>query len=112
MPLRVDASLYSAPVQVPAPFSNQHKHCGTGTLSFGPSAGFVTSEQLAKFLRKGKRTLDRWHALGIGPPRTRVGRMVLYKCESVIAWLSANQETPPRSGLGARGRRPAREGAP
>ena len=35
---------------------------------------FLTPEELATELGRNKRTLDRWDALGIGPPRTRVGR--------------------------------------
>ena len=40
---------------------------------------FLTKEELAVELRRNPRTLDRWAVLGIGPPRTRVGRNVLYR---------------------------------
>ena len=33
---------------------------------------FMTIEELAAELGRNKRTLDRWDALGTGPPRTRV----------------------------------------
>jgi hypothetical protein len=56
---------------------------------------FLTTEELAAELRRNKRTLDRWHTLGIGPPRTRIGRKVLYKRTSVQKWLMA-QEQPSR----------------
>jgi hypothetical protein len=42
-------------------------------------AEFMTTGELAAALGRNKRTLDRWDALGIGPPRTRVGRTVLYR---------------------------------
>lgn len=52
---------------------------------------FLTLEGLAAELRRNKRTLDRWNALGIGPPRTRVGRRVLYRRASVQKWLLAQE---------------------
>ncbi len=39
---------------------------------------FLTKEELAAELGRNARTLDRWEALGIGPPRTLVGRKILY----------------------------------
>lgn len=50
-------------------------------------AEFLTLEALASELQRDKRTLDRWNVLGIGPPRTRVGRRVLYRRASVQKWL-------------------------
>jgi hypothetical protein len=50
-------------------------------------AEFLTLEALASELQRNKRTLDRWNALGNGPPRTRVGRRVLYRRTSVQKWL-------------------------
>ena len=44
---------------------------------------FLTKEELAVELRRNPRTLDRWDALGMGPPRTHVGRKVLYRRASV-----------------------------
>ena len=40
---------------------------------------FLTKEELATELRRNPRTLDRWEVLGVGPPRTHVGRQVLYR---------------------------------
>ena len=54
-------------------------------------AEFLTTEELAAELGRNKRTLDRWDALGIGPPRTRVGRTVLYRRSSVQKWLAAQE---------------------
>jgi hypothetical protein len=54
-------------------------------------AEFMTIEELAEELGRNKRTLDRWDALGIGPPRTRVGRTVLYRRSSVQKWLVAQE---------------------
>ena len=49
----------------------------------------LNKEQLAAELRRNPRTLDRWDALGLGPPRTHVGRQVLYRRASVERWLAA-----------------------
>jgi hypothetical protein len=63
---------------------------------------FLTKEELAAELRRNPRTLDRWAVLGIGPPRTRVGRHVLYRRASVQRWLLALEGSSERTGLTAR----------
>ena len=52
---------------------------------------FLTKEELAAELRRNPRTLDRWELLGMGPPRTHVGRRVLYRRASVQKWLHAQE---------------------
>ena len=52
---------------------------------------FLTRRKLAAELGLNPRTLDRWAVLGLGPPRTRVGRAVLYRRASVQKWLSAKE---------------------
>jgi len=58
---------------------------------------FLTKEELAAELRRNVRTLDRWHALGIGPPRTRIGRTVPYRRASLQNWLVAQEQACRRS---------------
>jgi hypothetical protein len=58
---------------------------------------FLSKEELATELGRNVRTLDRWDVLGIGPPRTRVGRTVLYRRASVQEWLAAQEQTCRRS---------------
>lgn len=53
---------------------------------------FLTKEELAPELRRNVRTLDRWNALGLGPPRTCVGRTVLYRRSSVKTWLAGQEQ--------------------
>jgi phage terminase Nu1 subunit (DNA packaging protein) len=69
---------------------------------------FLTKEELAAELGRNMRTLDRWEALGIGPPRTLLGRKILYRRMSVQRWLAA-QENQGRSGTAASERSRARE---
>jgi hypothetical protein len=52
---------------------------------------FLTKEELAAELRRNPRTIDRWDTLGIGPPRTHLGRQVLYRRASVQKWLAAQE---------------------
>jgi hypothetical protein len=54
---------------------------------------FLTTEELATELRRNPRTLDRWEVLGMGPPRTHVGRQVLYRRTSVEKWLAAQEQS-------------------
>jgi hypothetical protein len=58
---------------------------------------FLTKEELAAELRRNVRTLDRWDALDLGPPRTCIGRTVLYRREGVQKWLAAQEQTCRRS---------------
>lgn len=55
-------------------------------------SAYLTKEELAEQLQRNPRTLDRWAVLGMGPPRTRVGRKVLYRRRSVQKWLVAQEQ--------------------
>jgi hypothetical protein len=52
---------------------------------------YQTKNELAAEINKTQRTLDRWEALGIGPPRTIIGRTVLYRRTSTQKWLAAQE---------------------
>jgi hypothetical protein len=52
---------------------------------------YQTKKELAVEINKTPRTLDRWDRLGIGPPRTIVGRTVLYRRSSTEKWLAAQE---------------------
>jgi DNA-binding transcriptional MerR regulator len=55
-------------------------------------AGYIEPVELCRQLHKTPRTLARWHARGLGPPRIRVERMVLYRIADVRAWLERHLE--------------------
>ena len=57
-------------------------------------AGYMSRGELAKEIKRHPRTLDRWDSLKIGPPRTVLGRRILYRREAVAAWLRAQEEAP------------------
>lgn len=52
----------------------------------------LTHEQVAAQLGISPRTLDRWHALGEGPPRIKVGKQIFYRLASVRAWLESREK--------------------
>jgi len=60
--------------------------------------GYYTKEQLAEQLKRSTRTLDRWDALQVGPPVTKLaGGRRLYARASVVEWLRAQEERPMRA---------------
>ena len=59
----------------------QESDQGAGLL-----AGYMTSQQVARDLGVGVRTLDRWHQLRKGPPRTRLGKRVLGICSHLLVF--------------------------
>jgi predicted DNA-binding transcriptional regulator AlpA len=54
--------------------------------------GFLRREELAQQLGLSSRTIDRWEALRIGPPRVCVGRTILYQIQSVREWLISREK--------------------
>jgi hypothetical protein len=49
--------------------------------------GYINKRELAAELCVSERTLDRWTRLRLGPPRTVIGRKILFSRQSVAAWL-------------------------
>lgn len=54
----------------------------------------ITKQELAQSLNVSPRTLDRWHARRIGPPRVKVGNLIGYRPEAVTDWLVLNETKP------------------
>lgn len=62
-----------------------------------PIDDYISRDELARQLGKSVRTLDRWYTMRIGPPRTKVGKSVLYRKASVVKWLEQHEEPALRS---------------
>ena len=54
--------------------------------------GYLTVTECAAELCIDKRTLERWHRLREGPPRTKIGKKVLYRREAVADWLRLREK--------------------
>lgn len=68
------------------------------TAAIAERFDMISRQDFAALAGKSLRTIDRWHALGIGPARTAIGRTPYYRLEAVKAWLLDNevQRCPPR----------------
>jgi hypothetical protein len=53
---------------------------------------YLTEDQAAVELGCCIRTLRRWRDLSEGPAITRLGRRVLYRRSTLLAWLEAREE--------------------
>ena len=62
------------------------------TSANSPLNEYLTKDELARELRRSTRTLDRWHTRRVGPPRTRVQKLILYKKSSVSSWLRQQEQ--------------------
>jgi hypothetical protein len=58
---------------------------------------YVRQQQLAAILGVSARTLARWNALGIGPPKITIGKTVLFDLEKLPAWLATRETGPTRN---------------
>ena len=58
--------------------------------------GYLTPRRLAAQLGISLRTLGRWHAERAGPPRTTMGRLILYRADAVREWLEEHEGHAPR----------------
>jgi DNA-binding transcriptional regulator YiaG len=65
---------------------------------------YVTADRLAAILGVTVRTLGRWDAARIGPPKIKVGKLVLFDIAKVPDWLASREIGPIR----AAGRRRSR----
>ena len=53
---------------------------------------YISRDELARELGRHPRTLKRWAVERTGPPYVNIGRTVLYKRQSILAWLDAQAE--------------------
>ena len=57
---------------------------------------YVTAERLANMLGVTARTLARWNAARIGPPKISIGKTALYDVSKVPGWLASREAHPSR----------------
>jgi hypothetical protein len=58
---------------------------------------YVTAERLARMLGITVRTLTRWNASRIGPPKISIGKTVLFELAKLPDWLAARETHPTRN---------------
>jgi len=56
---------------------------------------YMTQTGLARQLNKSERTVARWDALRIGPPKIKVGRLTLYDPDKIPNWLAEHEAARP-----------------
>ena len=56
--------------------------------------GYKTLDEFAAFVERDKRTLHRWHARRIGPPRVKCGSKILYPVDGIKKWLESRTVHP------------------
>ena len=59
--------------------------------------GYFSPSSLADYLDISRRTLDRWHSLRFGPPRIKIGKLVLFRQSAVERWLEEHESQPLRA---------------
>ena len=52
---------------------------------------YVIAARLAEMLGVTVRTLSRWSAAGIGPPKIKIGKLVLFDVAKIPEWLSTHE---------------------
>ena len=63
---------------------------------------YVTAPRLATTFNVTLRTLNRWDAARVGPPKIKIGKLILFDLAKVTEWLASRETEPVR----APGRRP------
>jgi Helix-turn-helix domain len=58
---------------------------------------YLLPDELAAELNVCEKTLDRWAAVGEGPPKTKIGRKTYYSRAGVAAWLRSREEKSKRA---------------
>jgi hypothetical protein len=58
---------------------------------------YVTADTLAAMLGITGRTLCRWDAARIGPPKIKIGKLILFNLAKLPAWLATRETEPLRT---------------
>lgn len=57
---------------------------------------YLPASTLAKVLNVNLRTLARWDDARIGPPKIKIGRMILYDADKIPDWMAQHENRPVR----------------
>jgi hypothetical protein len=55
--------------------------------------------EVAAHIKRDTRTLDRWFALGVGPPVTLIAGRRYYNKQEFLRWLIGREQAPVRGGV-------------
>jgi predicted DNA-binding transcriptional regulator AlpA len=66
-------------------------------MTISGNSEYFTVEELSTLLGRSTRTLFRWHARRRGPPRTKIGSLVIYRRAAVESWLQSHEVAGERS---------------
>jgi hypothetical protein len=61
---------------------------------------YATALQLARSLGITVRTIARWDAAGIGPPKIKIGNTILFDVKKLQEWLQAHEKPAPANPTG------------
>ena len=64
----------------------------------GVLTDYLNPAELAAELGISGRTLERWNRLGNAPPRTRLGKRIVFRREAVAKWLRSREQAAKRDG--------------
>jgi phage terminase Nu1 subunit (DNA packaging protein) len=74
--------------------SDLHQICARAVIA---GRHYVTANRLAATLGVTPRTLARWDAARIGPPKIKVGKLVLFDLAKLPEWLATRETEPVRA---------------
>lgn len=57
---------------------------------------YATPKRLSELLGVSERTLARWNARRIGPPKIQVGKFIVYDVAKLPDWLASRETQPIR----------------
>ena len=62
------------------------------------TSDLMTIEELAEAMGVTYRTVERWDARRIGPPRIKIGKRVYYRADAVREWILSHEQEQVRAG--------------
>jgi hypothetical protein len=71
-----------------------HGAFSAGELIIGGTR-YGTKKRVAQIFDRSERTIDRWGALRIGPPRIKIGKLILFNLDRLPEWLAQHEEKRP-----------------